>query len=122
MPNNLQRARMADDEGRALSKKEQQRLKKLQAAVFGDSSDEDDGDAGDEDGEDDEQADGEEDASGDEDGEEAPAAGKAGAAKTGPLTMHDKLQLIARGKKADAPSGASSLELPQVCVLRKALT
>jgi hypothetical protein len=112
---------MADDEGRALSKKEQQRLKKLQAAVFGDSSDEDDGDAGDEDGEDDEQVDGEEDASGDEDGEEAPA-GKAGAAKTGPLTMHDKLQLIARGKKADAPSGASSLEFPQVCVLRRTLT
>ena len=114
---------MSDAEGDAPAKKpsrkEQLRLQKLQAQVFGDSSEEDEDDHGEEDGEEQE----DEEDGGDE-GEEGDAAGgegdeaerEAAAAKPpGPLSFRDKMQLVARGKKADVTGAWCCARRCRVC-------
>jgi hypothetical protein len=87
------------------SRKEELRLRKLQAQVFGDSSEEEEDDDREE--EEDEEQEDEEDGGGEGEEGDAAAGGEgerdAAAAKPpGPLSFRDRMQLVAQGKKADA--------------------
>ena len=102
-----------------LSRKEELRLRKLQAQVFGDSSEEEEDDREEEDGEEqeDEEDGGDEGEEGDaaaggegDDGERDAAAAK----PPGPLSFRDRMQLVAQGKKADV-TGAWCCAWPTVC-------